>query len=354
MAAIAQINYPGTGDLLFDTSTDNISWKTPFGISPYGWYRTGTEPQSVSGRLTNVTGVPVNNTGAGAALSIFYTGYKGRGLPLWDGIGWANVDPGADLSQLLADATKSPAASVASTLYDIFGWLDFSGVAPVPRISRGPAWTTSTAGNSVRGAGTALSYFNGVLTNNIAITNGPGAGLGTYLGTIRTNAGNTLDFIHGASAVAAVLNVWNYYNRVLNTEAVIDAVADAYALVAIQQAGGLSTNQVNYTCGVAEDNPTASFQTGVVTSAGGAGVGCNIGIGDNSIAAYAGPIATMLTNAAAAQTASLNVGYIKPAGGMVAGYNYIAALENAATAVAQNFNALSASHPRQLNFAFPM
>ncbi len=354
MAAVTNINYPGTGDLLFDTSTNNISWTTPFGISPYGWYRTGTTPQPVGGRLTNVTVVPVNNTGAAAALSIFYTGYKGRNLPLWDGIGWANIDPGADLSQLLSDATKSPAASVASTLYDIFGWLDTSSGVPVPRISRGPAWTTSTAGASVRGAGTALSYFNGMLTNNVAIVNGPGAGLGTYLGTIRTNAGNTLDFIHGASAVAAVLNVWNYYNRVLNTEVVIDAVADAYALVAIQQAGGLSTNQVNYTCGVAEDNVIAVFQAGVSTSAGGAGAGCNIGIGDSSITAYDGPPATMLTNAAASQTASLNATYIKQAGDMVVGYNYIAALENAATAASQNFNALSASHPRQLNFAFPM
>jgi len=352
MAGVTQINYPGTGDLLFDTSTDGISWKTPFGVSPYGWYRTGTDPQFPGGRLTNVAATPVNNAGAGAALSAVYTGYKGRGIPLWDGIGWANIDPGADLTQLLSDNVKSPAASIASTCYDIFGWLDFTGAAPVPRISRGPAWTTSTAGGGVRGVGTALSYFNGVLTNNVAITNGPGAGLGTYLGTIRTNAGNTLDFIHGASATAAVLNVWNYYNRVLNTERVVDAAADAAYNGVFQQAGGLTTNQVSFTTGVSEDNPFASFQT-VVTTGAGAGNGAQIGIGNNSVTVADGAIAELLTATANAFTASLNVSYLKPAGALVVGYNYIAALE-ASVGAAANFNVLSASQPRQLNFSFPM
>lgn len=347
---VTQIGYPVTGDYNFETSTDSISWKVPFGISPYGWYRTGSDPQPVGGRLTNAALTPVNNAGAAGALAHFYTGYKGRGMPLWDGIGWANVDPGADLTQLLTDATKSPAGAVASTCYDIFGWLDTSGVVTVPRATRGAAWTVNTAGASARGAANLLTMTNGLLTNAGAVTNGPGAGLGTYLGTIYVNAAGTgIDFIHGGLNTAAFLGVWNYHNRVLNTERVVDSAADAAYNGVVQQSGAQVYNKVSYVVGVAEDNLWAANQT-IVTTGAAAGNGASIGIGDNVTTAYDGVLSEVLAAGAAAQTASLHCHYTKPAGDLVAGYNFLASCE-ASVAAAANFNV---GANRQLNFALAM
>ncbi len=353
---IDQMTNPATGDVMFMASpgytgsVPGVGWNVPFSISPYGSFRTGTVPMPPQGRLSNVALTPLNNVGAAGALSHFYTGYKGRGLPLWDGIGWNFVDPGADLSQLLTDATKSPAAAAASTIYDIFGWLDLTGVVPVPRATRGGAWTTNTAGASARGAANQLGFFNGMLTNAGAVTNGPAANAGTYLGTIYVNAAGTgIDFIHGALNTAAFLGVWNFYNSVLNTERVVDSAADTAYNGGVQQSGAQTYNKVSYVMGTAADSVLASNQT-IVTTGAVAGNGASIGIGDNVTNAFDGVPAELLAAAGAAQTASLHCHYTKTVGDLTPGFNFIASCE-ASIAAAANFNVGS---NRQLTFLFPM
>jgi putative flippase GtrA len=138
------------------------------------------------GRLTLTTGTPymtANNTLAQA--TIYYTPATGDTCLIYDG---TNMVPTtfAEYSQALSDTAKSPAATAASSLYDMFAWND----AGTFRCTRGPAWTNGTT----RSAGTALVRVKGVLVNNAAITNGPAAQRGTYVGTIQTDGSITMQF----------------------------------------------------------------------------------------------------------------------------------------------------------------
>src|SRR5436853_574503 len=80
--------------------------------------------------------------------------------------------------------------------------------------------TNSTQNTTLRGTGagtTELEFVAGILMNKAAITNGPGADRGTYVGSIRTNASSTVDVIFGgvgaAGGESSVLGLWNMYNR---------------------------------------------------------------------------------------------------------------------------------------------
>lgn len=159
------------------------------------------------GRLTLQTLTPVMTTTQSAKTTLFYTPYQGDMIPLYDG-----TNMGAalftELSVLTTDATKSPAAIGASKVNDWFVWSDGGTL----RLGHGPDWTNDTT----RSAGTALVLQNGILLNSLAITNGPAASRGTYVGTTRSNASSQLDWIYGtagAPGVAGFFGVWNMYNR---------------------------------------------------------------------------------------------------------------------------------------------
>src|SRR5262245_22231909 len=164
------------------------------------------------GRLTIAAGAPLLGAETLAINEIRYTPYVGFVVPVWNGTSIVGVNMTSELSQTLADTTKSPAAAVASSVYDIFFWLD----GAVPRISRGPKWASTTS----RGAGTGtseLTRIGGVLVNANAITNGPVANRGTYLGTLYTNAATALEFLPSVGlerGQPAKLPYWNAYNRV--------------------------------------------------------------------------------------------------------------------------------------------
>ena len=147
---------------------------------------------------------PISIVDRTARTTVYLRYYKGNQIVLFDDVFTADYLQTlfAELSCVLSDTTKSPAAVAADLNYDLFVWDD----AGTLRLSRGPAW----ASNNVRGDGsgtTALVFFKGRYVNSYAITNGPGQNLGTYVGTIRgTGAGITEDS-------NAKRFVWNMYNR---------------------------------------------------------------------------------------------------------------------------------------------
>ena len=164
------------------------------------------------GRLTLTSGVSYLTTDVTGALTVFYTPAVGNQIPIFDGVSAFAMSTFAELSQTLADATKSPAAAVANSNYDLFVWSN----AGVITLSRGPKWTSDTA----RGAGagtTELTLLNGFNVNANAIANGPAANLGTYVGTIRTDATPACNmmFLPAAAAGGSInrLDVWNAFNR---------------------------------------------------------------------------------------------------------------------------------------------
>lgn len=165
-------------------------------------------PPLPGGRLTIVSGNPSPGTTTGAT-AVYYTPYTSISVPVWDGASFVSR-AFAELSQALTDATKSPAAAAANSTYDMFVWDD----AGTLRCTRGPAWAANTVPTGAGSSETAR--VNGILTNKYAITNGPAAGFGTYVGSVRTNAAATIDYslgTNGAPAGSAKLSVWNMYNR---------------------------------------------------------------------------------------------------------------------------------------------
>lgn len=225
------------------------------------------------GRVTLTTATPVLIATVSGATTVYYTPYVGNVIPIYDGSSFLST-AFAELSQATTDATKSPAAVAASKVYDLFVWND----AGTLRCTRGPAWTNSTT------RGYTLTMTNGILLNTSTITNGPAALRGTWVGTVASNGSSTIDYIFGASAsggTAAVLNVWNTYNRVLTPTTVTDSgVSYTYASGTIRQARASAGNQIAFVIGAQEESVqfsySADFSTGAtLNNAASCGVGFN-------------------------------------------------------------------------------
>jgi hypothetical protein len=251
----------------------------------------GGAPTAPQGRICLATGAPVPVASVAATNTVRYAPYLGQYFPLWDGTAFVNTDFGGELSQLTTDTTKSPAACAANSNYDIFGWLDGS----TKRATRGPAWSNSGAGTSARGTGagtTELELLNGFLVNKIAITNGPAARAGIYLGTIRTNGSSLVEWTvntSGAGGAESRLHVWNMYNRVDVATTVNDtadswtSTANAYEALNVGVGSGAG-NRVSFIRGLDEDAMLADLRMPASHNAGSNG---GVGIGLNSSSANA-------------------------------------------------------------------
>jgi len=230
------------------------------------------------GRLTLQTATPVMITTQSAKTTIYYTPYTGMLVPIYNGTVFTMTSIGAELSQTTTDTTKSPAAVVANSNYDLFVWSD----AGTMRCTRGPAWTNATT----RSAGTALVMVNGIWLNNAAITNGPAASRGTYVGTVRSNASSQIDWIYGglaANGTAGVFGVWNAYNRV-KVMSLCAASTDSwtYASATVRSANAANTMRHSFVSGLEYDAFYAAHW-GM-----GAGVGVCVGIGFDVTNAFSG------------------------------------------------------------------
>ena len=213
----------------------------------------GGGPGLPQGRLTFISNTPVMTGNVTGGSIVYYTPYVGQWVPVWTGTTWQMLDPGGELSQSITDTTKSPAAVVANANYDMFVWND----AGVVRCTRGPAWASQTA----RAVG--LQRTAGLLTNAADITNGPLAGVGTYVGTITTDGSGTLTFLQGGAAAGgaqAFISLWNMYNRVFWSGMVIDSTASwTYAVNAWRPANGSVANRVTFVLGMPDDPIDARY-----------------------------------------------------------------------------------------------
>lgn len=205
-------------------------------------------PRFPQGRLTLATNTPIMSSAQTAKTTIYYTPYIGGTIPLYDGASFIDT-PFTELSVATTDTSKNPAAIGASKVNDWFVWNDAGTI----RLSHGPDWTSDTA----RSAGTGLTRVNGILLNDTAITNGPGAQRGTYVGTTRSNSSSLLNFTLGGSSAGgteALLNVWNMYNRVIVGAHVTDNTASwNYSTNTTRPINNSTGNRVSFVCGLAED-----------------------------------------------------------------------------------------------------
>lgn len=242
------------------------------------------------GRLTLTSGVPVLTGAVAAAATLYYTPYVGDLVPIYDGTAFANTEFSELSNALSASSTgkAGPAAATTNSNYDLFVWNDAGTI----RLTRGPAWSSSTARGS--GAGTTeLDHIKGVLVNKNAITNGPAAQRGTYVGTIRTNASSQLDFSLGGADTAGNVCLWNAYNRVQGQASSRPSVNNFnYTTQTWQQFNASAVNQISLITGLSEDAVRMFANAFVTNSSGGVIAACGIGVNSttvNSAQSFGGP-----------------------------------------------------------------
>lgn len=190
---------------------------------------------------------------------------------------------------------------------------------------------TVTQNSTVRGTGagtTELTLSSGFYVNANAITNGPGANKGLYVGTIRTNASSQVDMIFGGTGAAggesSACHVWNAFNRVpirLNNLDTTDSWN--YTTATWRVRNGNVANRNNFVVGLKEDALLATFNCTSLN--GGNTVGKAASIGYNSTANYAGGFTNVAYVALPAAIAgSHSVQYV---GQPSIGSGYVAPLE---------------------------
>jgi len=352
--------------LLFDNSSGTLKYVTPGQVASAGVAgvaslngQAGALALAITpqGRATLTSGTPVMGSSVAGASTIYYTPYVGNQVPIYDG---TNMVPTTftELSQALSDTTKSPSAAVASRNYDLFVWNDGGTI----RCTRGPDWAagavagSNAVGSGARGSGagsTQLIWVNGLPLNQNAITNGPAAQRGTYVGTVRTNASGTVDFIFGGAAsggLAGVFNVSNPFNQTGVACTVIDTGANyPYTAATTRQARASATYQVSYLVGLAGEPLSASYSDETTVLATAFAV-TRIGVGFDSTTAFN----SIFSNQTSTANARSSVG---PAPAVIIptiGAHYVAALEQSDGTNANIFNNPGASSIDGLIFQFRM
>lgn len=230
------------------------------------------------GRLTLTSGTPVMIANVTGATETYYAPATGNVLPIYNGSSMVpTVFAQLENQSTCASTTCSggtcvaaacgggPAAMVADTNYDLFVWNNSGNLV----LTRGPAWT----GRTTRGTGagtTQLSMVQGVWVNTVSITNGPGANLGTYVGTVWTDAAAGTVTMQFTSALVAggqlqTFGVWNAYNQVLATSLMGDGTASWTQTTATIQpydvgaTGSGLNNRVKFVQGLSDNAMTVSW-----------------------------------------------------------------------------------------------
>lgn len=281
---------------------------------------------SMCGRITLTTALPVLVADVTAATTVYYTPYRGNVIALYTGSIWKHYTF-TEMSQLTTDATKSPAACANSSNYDLFVWLDSTTM----RCTRGPAWTSDTGRGT--GAGTSeLVMTNGIYLNNVAITNGPAASRGTYVGTIRTNASAQVDVKFGqtpaAGGSAAVLGLWNMYNRVPVTALTLES-ADSwtYTSATLRQLNNSASNKVSFIRGQNEEPVRADVSITAEGDTNGDNIAIAIGL-DSATTASGRPNTSPAIVGARMQIVTARYDAVPGLG-----FHYLAPLEGGATTI---------------------
>lgn len=271
-------------------------------VRPSNWNDPHVFPAPITpqGRLTLASATPVLAATVSGATTVYYAPHVGSIVPIYDGVNFA-LFLFSELSQATTDTSKSPAAVAANKNYDVFVWND----GGTTRATRGPAWNSDTARGT--GAGTTeLTRVNGILLNAVAVTNGPAAQRGTYVGTIRSNGASQIDYIFAAAAAggtAGVVGVWNMYNRVDVRMTVHDNTAGSWTFtsgtIGPMNPGGTGSglnNRISFVCGLAEDGIAANMYARISAGAA-AGAYTQAGFAMDSTTVHDAPL-IVINNAA--------------------------------------------------------
>jgi hypothetical protein len=243
-----------------------------------------TEPQ---GRITLQANTPVMTTSQSAQTTLRYDCYTGGGqIPYFNGtIDQIDTITSCEVTDAMVSAA-SAGQVVSANVYDV--WWVHSGtnricLAMSASTGGGGGWSADTGGsNTARGTGysqldrTTRPYT----TNKNAIANcfngatnygSVSANQATYLGTVFASANGQISYTFGAAAsggTAALLGVWNMYNRVTVTTTVTDnGTSYSYSSATVRQARASAGNQIQFVLGVQEDGVQFSYAAKMLMSA---------------------------------------------------------------------------------------
>lgn len=257
-------------DELSSISTDTAKSPAAIGASKCNdWFVwTETAVVTISIAAPGVVSYTAHGLQAGAPLKFSTTGLLPTGL-LPDTLYYV-IAAGLTANAFQLSATKGGAAINTSGTQ--------SGVHSIilNRLTHGPDWTSDSA----RSAGTALTRVKGIYLNSVALTNGPGASRGTYVGTTRSTAASLFVWTlpgTGAGGVAGNFAVWNMYNRV-HTGGVNTDNTGSWSVVSItpRSKNNSSGNSVAFVSGLPEDLASAHNSEGLIINDGsGATVICS-------------------------------------------------------------------------------
>lgn len=275
-----------------DTTTDLVISADPPSLNPI------VDVGICEGRLTLTAGTPVTVTDVTAAVSVFFTPYKGNRIALFDGTAtWAVFT--------FVETTLSIGTISSGLPVDIFGSA-VNGALALNLVG----WTNGTT------RATALTLQDGVLVQT-------GATNKRYLGTFYTTSATTTE------DSLAKRYLWNYYNRVprrLRRQESNNANSWAYTTATVRQANGNVLNQVALVVGWPEVTLQLRLNTTVANSTGGATAHVQSGIGADSLTVFdttdtaGGQVDCTLANAQVAITAQ---NLVQP----VIGFHFYAWLE---------------------------
>lgn len=332
-------------DELLSISTDTAKNPAAIGASKvndwFVWTETATVTMTIA--APGVVSYTAHGLPAGSPFKLSTTGALPTGLSV-DTVYYV-LASGLTANAFQLSATKAGAAINTSGSQ--------SGVHSliVSRLSHGPDWTSDSA----RSAGTALIRVKGFPLNAVAITNGPAAQRGTWVGTTRSNAASQFQWTlpgGAAGGIQGLFMVWNAYNRVHTGGTNFDTTASWSMTSATPRAKNNSTaNSFLFVSGALEDVAIIHNAGGfAVNDAGGVTGMCGIGV-DTSTAFTSS--ASQGISGASAQS-QLLASFI--ASSLGAHTWFAVEALNAASAGVTVFGALTlpTRFPSSLQFSFPM
>lgn len=215
-------------------------------------------PSTMDFRLTTESGVPVSTTDRTAQGTIYMTPYKGNHISLYSGAAWVDHTT-AEISLALTVTSGNN--------YDVFVYNNAGTIT----LELSAAWTNDNT------RADALTRQDGVLVKSGATTR-------RWIGTIRASGSNVtedskkglLDFVGGKRFV------WNAYNQVMRTVAVVDSCASgvgcAYGAAAWRQLRANTGNKIEYVSGDASSLVDGTFSLAAYNVAAVGGCGVAIGV----------------------------------------------------------------------------
>lgn len=248
------------------------------------WYKNMPYSVPAQGYLTanNNPTNPVLTSDSIGASTIYYTGFRGNQIWVYNGFSYVPVTiPGGQLSLVLSNSSQG-----SNGIYDAMGFIDPNGTALVVAFS--PGWSTVTAGSGARGSGAGspqLARVNGLLVNAVSQTANNGAtsyqigtSKGTYLGSVYVDATAGQVTCHISYGQSRKWGIWNAYNR----EPIYVKAGDPTVNWNVPSNSGFrpsnnnSANSITPFTGLPEETVFGDFITAFI------GNPCSCGIGVNS------------------------------------------------------------------------